>query len=131
MIAKLPVLAGSAAVIVVMVSVALALGFRPKAKLDDAALAQLAAEEGARVEAALIASDKKSAFARLSGGKIMVARVMGGDVSARVAAASSARVRVSGQKLSVAFADVGYPPLNMRVPDAPAWLVELAAGEPR
>jgi hypothetical protein len=130
LIEKLPILAGSAAVIVLMVSVAAALGFRPKAVLDEAALARLAQAEGASVEHALIAPDAKSAVARLSGGKIMVARSMGGDVSARIAAASAVRVNVGAEKLSVEFADLGYPPLHMKVQQPPAWLAQLA-GEAR
>lgn len=131
MISKLPVLAGSAAVIVLMVGAAAALGFRPKATLDDASLALLAGNEGASVEAALIAPDAKSALARLSGGRIMVARAMGGDVSARVAPASAVTAVLKGEKLSVRFADVGYPPLHMKVQSPPAWLADLARGEGR
>lgn len=130
MIEKLPILAGSAAVILLMVGVAFALGFRPKAKLDDALLAQLAGSEGARVEAALIGPDGRAAFARLSGGKVMVARAMGGDVSARVAPASAVQVQFRGEKLSVQFADIGYPPLNIRLQTPPPWLAELT-GETR
>jgi hypothetical protein len=130
MIEKLPVLAGSVAVILLMVGVAWALGFRPKAKLDDAALARLAGAEGASIDSALYAPDGKAALARLTSGKIMVARAMGGDISARTAAASAVRVRLSGDKLSLQFADVGYPPLHMRVQEPPHWLAELA-GEAR
>lgn len=130
MIEKLPVLAGSAAVILLMVGVAFALGFRPRATLDDAALARMAGAEGAQLEGAVIAPDGKSAFARLSGGKVMVARALGGDVSARIAPASALRARLAGGKLSVQFADVGYPPLHMRIQDAPPWLAELT-GEAR
>jgi hypothetical protein len=131
MISKLPILAGSAAVIILMVGVAAALGFRPKAALNEATLAQLAENEGASVEASVIAPDSKSALARLSGGKIMVARAMGGDVSARIAPASAVRARINGEKLSVRFADVGYPPLHMRVQTPPAWLADLVSGEGR
>lgn len=131
MISKLPILAGSAAVIVLMVGVAAALGFRPKVVLDDAALAQLAANEGASIEGAVIAPDAKSAFARLTGGKIMVARAMGGDISARIAPASAVRTRLKRNKLSVQFADVGYPPLHIRVQTPPAWLADLVSGEGR
>lgn len=130
MISKLPILAGSAAVILLMVGVAFALGFRPKVQLNDAALARLAENEGASVEGAVIAPDAKSALARLSGGKIMVARAMGGDVSARIAPASAVQARLKGQKLSVQFADVGYPPLHMKVQTPPAWLADLV-GERR
>jgi len=129
LIEKLPVLAGSAAVIVLMLVVALALGFRRSAKLDEAALERLAASEGAAVEGVLIAPDGKSALARLSGGKLMIARVMGEDVSARISAASSARVRFAGGKLSVAFADLGYPPLHLAAADPPPWLAEFATGD--
>jgi hypothetical protein len=130
LIEKLPVLAGSVAVIVLMLTVAFTLGFRPKVQLNDAALAHLASNEGASVEGALIAPDAKSAFARLSGGKVMVARAMGGDVSARIAPASAVSARLKGQKLSVQFADVGYPPLHMKVETLPAWLADLV-GEGR
>lgn len=130
MISKLPILAGSAAVIILMVAVAAALGFRPKAPLNDAVLAQLAENEGVSVEGAVIAPDSKSALARLSGGKIMVVRAMGGDVSARIAPASAVRVALRGEKLSVQFADVGYPPLHMRVQTPPTWLADLV-GEVR
>jgi hypothetical protein len=131
MISKLPILAGSAAVIILMVGVAAALGFRPKAALNEATLAQLAENEGASIEASVIAPDSKSALARLSGGKIMIARAMGGDVSARIAPASAVRARINGEKLSVRFADVGYPPLHMRVQTPPAWLADLVSGEGR
>jgi hypothetical protein len=129
-IEKLPILAGSAAVILLMLGVALALGFRPSATLDEAALAQMAANEGASMEAALLAPDGKSALARLSGGKILVARAMGGDVSGRVAPLSMVRVELKGKKLSVRFADVGYPPLHMNVETPPPWLADLV-GEAR
>lgn len=131
MIAKLPVLAASAAVILLMVGVAAALGFRPRARIDDAALARLAGAEGASVEVALIASDGKAALARLSGGKLLVARAMGGDISARVAPAAAVCARLDGEKLSVAFADLGYPPLHMKVQAPPPWLAALIAGEAR
>jgi hypothetical protein len=129
-ISTLPVIAGSAGVILLMVGVAAALGFRPKAVLEDQALAQLAANEGASIEAALIAPDGKSALARLSGGKFMVARAMGGDISARIAPASAISAEMNGEKLSVRFADVGYPPLHMQVQTLPAWLADLV-GEAR
>jgi hypothetical protein len=129
-IEKLPVLGGSVAVILLMVGVAAALGFRPRTALDDAALAKLAQGEGASVESAVIAPDGKSALARLSGGKILVARVMGGDISARVAPMSAVRAQLTGEKLSVQFADVGYPPLHMTVQTPPAWLADLV-GEGR
>lgn len=130
MIEKLPVLAASAAVILLMLGVAFALGFRPRTVLDNETLVRLAANEGASVESAVIAPDSKTAFARLSSGKIMVARAMGGDVSARIALACAVTARLRGEKLSVWFADVGYPPLHMRVQTPPAWLADLA-GEGR
>ena len=123
-----PALIGSVIAVTVMVGIAAALGFRRTAKLDEAALARLAAAEGASVEGAVIASDGKDALARLSGGRLMVARVMGNDVSARVAPAGAVRVRVGDGKLSATFADLGFPALNMKLQDSPAWLKELARG---
>lgn len=126
-----PVLAGSAAVVALMVGVAYMLGFRKTARLDDAELGRLAAGEGDSIAAAIVSPDGRSAVARLASGKVMVARVMGGEVSARIAPASGVRAVLRGGKLSVQFADTGYPPLRMPAPEPPAWLAELAAGDTR
>jgi hypothetical protein len=124
LIEKLPVLAGSAAVILLMVGVAAALGFRPTAQLDEATLAQLAEADGAAVEAVVFDAKGKAAVARLSGGKLLVARVMGADISSRISPISAARVRNQ-------VADIGYPPLNLKLDRPPAWLADLCAGDAR
>jgi len=124
-----PVLAGSIAAVLFMAGFAALLGFRKTARLDEAELAKLAAAERLSLTDALIAPNGKSALARLDGGKLMIARVMGADVSARIVPASSARVRRRDGKLSVAFADTGFPPLNMKLNEPPSWLAEL--GEAR
>jgi hypothetical protein len=131
LIEKLPVLAGSAAVILLMVGVAAALGFRPTAQLDEATLAQLAEADGAAVEAVVFDAKGKAAVARLSGGKLLVARVMGADISSRISPISAARVRNQGGRVSVQFADIGYPPLNLKLDRPPAWLADLCAGDAR
>ncbi len=124
------VVAASAGVVAFMVGVAFILGFRASATLDDASLAALAAGESDAVDAAIISPNKRAGFARLRSGKLMIARVMGADVSTRTAPASSARVRLQGGKLSVTFADVGYPPLNFALSEAPPpWIAALAQGE--
>lgn len=123
------VITGSALVVLFMIAMAALLGFRDRARVDEALIAKLAAEEGLQSEAALVAPDGRAGFARLSGGKLMIARVMGADISTRVAPASSTRVTWRAGKLSVAFADVGYPPLHMRVDDAPPWVAALARGD--
>lgn len=124
-----PTLIGSVVAVAFMVGVAALLGFRNTARIDDAALQRLAAAEGSRIESAVVASNAKSALARLDGGKLMIARVMGADISARVVPASVARVRSRNGKLSVAFADTGFPPLHMKLQETPPWLAQLAAGE--
>jgi hypothetical protein len=124
-----PALAGSVLAVLFMVGVAAALGFRQTARINDADLERLAAAEGARLEGALIAPNAKSALAQLEGGKLMIARVMGADVSARVAPAAGARVTLCGDTLSVAFADTGFPPLHMAIEETPPWLSRLAAGD--
>lgn len=129
LIAEAPVLAGSAIVVLVMVGLAWGLGFRAKAKLSEAELERLAAAEGAVLEHALIAPDGRAAFAVLQGGKLMVARVMGDDVSVRVAAAGGVRVAVTQGRLSAVFADLGFPPLHMEIEQTPPWLSQLATGQ--
>lgn len=121
-------LIGSAAVVLLMVGVAALLGFRISAKLDDEDLARLAQAEGASVRHAIVAANGGSALAQLTDGRLMVARVMGLDVSTRFAPASAVTLRLKARRLDVIFADVGYPPLHMRLTDQPAWLAELASG---
>lgn len=127
-VAELIELAGSAAVVLLMIGVAAFLGFRMSARIDDGELARLAGEEGASIEASVIARNGRTALARLSDGRIMVVRVMGADVSARFTRASSVRLDVNGRRLNATFADVGFPPLKMRLDDSPAWLTELSRG---
>lgn len=120
-----PALIGSIIAVSFMVGVAALLGFRQTARIDDAELQRLAATEGQRIDAALIAPDAKSALARLDNGKLMVVRVMGADISARITPAAGARVRIANGKLSVAFADTGFPPLHMKLQHTPPWIAEL------
>jgi hypothetical protein len=129
-VTEAPVLAGSAAVVLLMIAVAWALGFRAQARLSEEALMRLAEAEGAALQHALITPDGRAALARLSNGKVMLARVMGHDFSARAAPAGAVRVRFAQGRLSAAFADTGFPPLNMQVESPPAWLAELAQGSP-
>lgn len=127
-VGEAPVLAGSAAVVAAMVGMAWLLGFRAKLMLSEADLARLADAEGAALAHALIAPDGRSGFARLSNGKVMIARVMGDDVSARAAPLAAMRLELTPGRLSAAFADLGFPPLHMQLEQAPPWLTELAEG---
>jgi hypothetical protein len=122
-------LTGSALVVLLMIGVAAALGFRLTARIDESELVRLAEAEGARIEASVIAQNDRSALAQLSDGRIMVARVMGADMSARFTPAKAVRVSLNGRRLSARFADIGFPPLNMRLDEQPAWLAELSSGE--
>ena len=119
------VTAGSAAVILLMLGVAWLLGFRQHARLDDAEIARLASAEGAQVEAAAFDTKGRAAVARLSNGNLLVAKVMADGVSTRVLPVGQARVRLNKRKLNVAFGDLGYPSLTMRLDSPPAWLAEL------
>lgn len=121
-------LAGSAAVVLLMVGIAALLGFRMSARIDASELARLAEEDGARVDDAIISQNGRAAFARLSDGRVMVARVMGADVSARFASAKAVSLSVKAQRLKATFADVGFPPLEMRIDNSPAWLNEFSGG---
>ena len=116
---------GSAAVIVLMLSVAWVLGFRQSARLDDREVARLARAEGADVEAAAIDAKGRAAVAKLNGGKLLVAKVMADGISTRVLPLGQAQVRLAKHKLSITFGDLGYPSLNMRLENPPAWLAEL------
>jgi hypothetical protein len=124
------VTAGSAAVVLLLIGMAFALGFRGATKLDDARLDALAAAEGAQVEQAVVALDRRSALARLAGGKLLIAKVMGEDVSTRIVPTGAARVRFRSGRLTVTFGDLGYPSLNMRLDEQPAWLAAMHQGQP-
>ena len=127
----LVILAGSAAVVALMIGVAALLGFRQTARLDEAELGRLAAAEGVRIENAVLDARGRSALALLAGGKVLIARVMADGVSARVAAREAVKLRIAGGRLRIALADLGFAPLSLRFKDeAPDWLRALAlAGE--
>jgi hypothetical protein len=124
------VTAGSAAVVLLLIGMAFALGFRGAAKLDEARLAAIAAAEGARVENAVVGTDGRSGLARLTGGKLLIAKVMGEDVSTRVVPTSAAEMRFRNGRLTVTFGDLGYPSLSMRLDQEPAWLAAMHQGQP-
>lgn len=130
--AELIELGGSAAVVLLMIGIAAVLGFRMSARVDDAELARLAEAEGALVSGSVISQNGRTALARLSDGRVMVARVMGADVSARFAAASSVKLDLKARRLKATFADIGFPPLKMKIDDSPAWLNDFSSGgEPK
>lgn len=126
--ADLIVTAGSAAVVALLVLVAWAMGFRKTAKLDAEALSRelAAAEPRASVAEVAFAADGRSAIARLADGKLLAARVMADGVSLRIFPAHAAKFSLRSGKAVVAFADIGYPPLNLKLTEAPAWLKALA-----
>lgn len=127
---KLYVLAGSLAAVSLMVAFAWVLGFRRAARIDRAELERLLAlaEPGGRIEDAVIASDRRAALARLADGKLLAAKSMGGDVSVRIYPTAALTVRLAPRRISAAFADLGFPTLNVRLEhDPPPWLAELAA----
>jgi hypothetical protein len=124
-----PALIGSIIAVLFMVGVAALLGFRRTTRIDEAELQRLAAAESASLERHSIKRDGKSAIARLSGDKLMIARVMGADVSARVSPLALARFGFRDGKFSVAFADAGFPPLELAVDETPPWLARLGSGE--
>lgn len=121
-------LGGSAVVIVIMVAAAALLGFRAKARLDAQGLAaRLAdAEPGAQLDASVIAEDGAAAVGRLTDGRLVVAKAMGDRVSLRFYPPSAVRLSFTEGKLTAEFADVGFPPLQMALSEAPPWLVQLS-----
>jgi hypothetical protein len=121
------ILAGSAAVVVLLIAMAWALGFRGRASLDRDALVRLAAAEGLDVREVLIASDARAALALLSGGNVLLARVMGLDISARFAPLDGVQLRAGKGMLTASIADLGYAPLHIKGVDAPDWLQERLA----
>lgn len=127
--AEAPVLAASGAVVLVMVGLAWALGFRARAKISETDLARMAEAEGGAVTGALLSQDGRAALAQLSNGKLMIARVMGDDVSARAAPLAGVRLSLRQGRVSAAFADLGFPPLHIRFEETPPWLAELAKGQ--
>lgn len=125
-ISEAPILAGSAAVVLFMVGVAAVLGFRQTAKLDEAELAKLAAAEGASVAENVIDDRGSSALVQLHGDKFMIVRVMGNDISARILPASAVELSLRNGKLTARFADLGFPPLHLRLQAPPPWIAALA-----
>ncbi len=123
----LVVLAASAGGVLLMIAIAAGLGFRHRARLDAASLAQIAAAEGASVAECLADERGLAAVARLSDGKWLIARVMADGVGARVLAPSAVGVRAAAGGLELAFSDLGFPALHLKLAAAPpSWLMERA-----
>lgn len=124
-------LAGSAAGVLAIIGAAMALGFRTRARITEAELARIAGEEGRTLRDVLFAVDARCAFARLADGAVLVARALGDGVSARVAPSTAVRVTLKDGRLRVALSDIGYPPLELRLQQAPpAWAAAMAHGGP-
>jgi hypothetical protein len=124
------VTAGSAAVVAFLVLMVWLMGFRTAARLDDASLAQRLAESepGARIADCVVSADGRAALARLTDGKLLIARAVGDGVSLRSLPVSAAQVRFQGPKAVVTFADWGFPPLHLALKDeAPGWLKALSS----
>ena len=129
-------LAGSAVVVLFMLGVGWLLGFAKNARLDEAQVRAKLAEydPAARMDALAIDEKGGAALGKLADGRILIARAMGDNLTLRIVTAQAARWRIapqkSGAKISAAFADPGFPSLNMRLASAPDWLAALsAAGE--
>lgn len=123
------VTAGSALVVALLVLAIYVAGFRAVARIDAAGLEKFAAAEGASVEAAAIDPGGRAALAKLTGGKLMVARAMGDNVGVRVTPAAGASVRLRKERVRITFGDIGFPALSLRIEgEPPAWLRELAKG---
>ena len=120
----LTVLAGSAAVILFMVGVSAVLGFRTRRRLSEAdARAALAELEPAAAGAQMLLDEGGyAALARLADGRWMALRVMGDEVSARSYASSAVRLSKQGGRVRARFAELGFPDLNIRQSNPPAWL---------
>jgi hypothetical protein len=130
---QLAVLGGSAVVVALMIGVAAVLGFRQTARIELAELERLlaASEPGARIAEAAIGADGRAALARLADGRVLAAKAMGDGVSLRSYPASAVRVTLGDGRVRAAFADLGFPTLDMKLDNAPRWLADLAlsAGE--
>lgn len=126
----LVILAGSAAVVTLMVLAAMGLGFRTKKRVDASELERLLAlsEPGARIADTAFADDGTAALARLTDGKLLVAKSMADRVTLRLHGQSAVKLRVSPGSVSATFADLGFPALHMKLNDPPRWLADLAAG---
>jgi hypothetical protein len=124
------VLAASAAVVAFMVTVAALLGFRARASIDAHELERLLAlyEPGARVAESAFATDGSAALARLTDGKLLIAKRMGDRVTLRIHALGAVKLAVTPGEVSAAFADLSFPILHMKLNDPPRWLADLAAG---
>ncbi len=121
-------MAASAGGVLALIAIALALGFRQRARLDPEVLTKLAAAEGAHVEASVVDVNANAAIARLGDGRWLAARVMADGVGARVFAADAVSVRATRAGLTLSFDDLGYPALRLRLGEGPPdWLAERVA----
>ncbi len=128
---ELYVLAGSAVVIAFMVGVSALLGFRKRLTLTQADARQRieAQEYGHRVNDLAICDSGHAALARLDDGRWVALNVIGDGVSARSFASSALKLEKTDGGVRARFAELGFPTLNMKLKQPPAWL--MSAGEER
>ncbi len=126
---QIVVLGGSAAVIALMLLIAALLGFWQTARIDAVALERLLAdaEPDARIAESAIADDGRVALARLSDARVLIAKAMGDRIALRTYPSPAVTLRLRDRRLRAAFADLGFPTLNMKLSDPPRWLVDWAA----
>lgn len=124
LIVDLITLGASAGVVLFMLGVGWLLGFGKNIKLDRALIEQRLAdyEPGARLQDIAIDDKGRAALARLTDGRLLIARVMGDSVTLRIVTALTMKLRISDGKISARFADLGFPSLNMALSEPPAWL---------
>ncbi|MDX2277577.1 MAG: hypothetical protein NW206_19175 [Hyphomonadaceae bacterium] len=124
------VLAASTAIVIFMVIVAAALGFRARKRVDAAELERLVAlsEPGARIANLACADDGAAALAQLADGKLAIAKAMADRVTLRLHAPDLVKLRVEPGSVRVTFADLGFPALHIKLNNPPSWLADLAAG---
>ncbi|NWG54335.1 MAG: hypothetical protein HXY28_11490 [Hydrogenophilaceae bacterium] len=126
---ELLVTLASGAAVLALIFIAWALGFRDAARLDgedDVRRALAAYEPGAVIEACFIDARGRGALAQLSDGRYGAVRAMADGFAVRTFRAGAARVKTRRGRLVAAFADVGFPRLEVRFEGAaPAWLAPL------
>ncbi|MFZ4069377.1 MAG: hypothetical protein ACOYJ6_04650 [Caulobacterales bacterium] len=113
---KLMIFAASLAGIALLVGLAWALGFRGRARLDEAQLRALAAEAapGVAIVGFRMDVDSRAGLAWLADGRVLTAATMGDRIATRLWREGDVQLKEIANGVKVTLPDLGFPALILK-----------------
>lgn len=114
----------AAAGVAFLIGLSWMLGFHAHTRIID--LDTIAAAHGVELTERALDINGRAGIGLTPEGRVLVAKTMGQDIAVRVLPTHSVEsVRVHGQRVRIAFADLGFPVLTIEAYAPPLWLGRL------